>query len=61
MDRGAWRVIVHGVAENQTRLKRLSSHALPLPGGLNLRRKEGRVHSILYLVGDFSASSAGSC
>ena len=26
MDRGAWRVIVHGVAKNQTRLKRVSMH-----------------------------------
>ena len=27
MDRGAWRAAVHGVAESQTRLKRLSTHA----------------------------------
>ena len=27
MDRGAWRAIVHGVAESQTRLKRLSTHS----------------------------------
>ena len=27
MDRGAWRVIVHGVAMSQTRLKRLNTHA----------------------------------
>ena len=26
MDRGAWRVIVHGVTKNQTRLKRVSMH-----------------------------------
>ena len=26
MDRGAWRVTVHGVAESRTRLKRLSTH-----------------------------------
>ena len=26
MDRGAWRAAVHGVAQNQTRLKRLSTH-----------------------------------
>ena len=26
MDRGAWQAIVHGVAESQTRLKRLSTH-----------------------------------
>ena len=30
--RGAWQVTVHGVSESQTRLKRLSMHALPLPG-----------------------------
>ena len=28
MDRGAWRASVHRVAQSQTRLKRLSSHAL---------------------------------
>ena len=27
MDRGAWQATVHGVAESQTRLKRLSMHA----------------------------------
>ena len=27
MDRGAWRAIVHRVAQSQTRLKRLSTHA----------------------------------
>ena len=26
MDRGTWRATVHGVAKNQTRLKRLSIH-----------------------------------
>ena len=26
MDRGAWRATVYGVAKNQTRLKRLSTH-----------------------------------
>ena len=26
MDRGAWQATVHGVAESQTRLKRLSTH-----------------------------------
>ena len=26
MDRGAWRVIVRGVAKSQTQLKRLSTH-----------------------------------
>ena len=40
MDRGARRTTVHGVAQSRTRLKRLSTHALALPGGLNLRRKE---------------------
>ena len=28
MDRGAWRVIVHRVAQSQTQLKRLSMHAV---------------------------------
>ena len=28
MDREAWRAAVHGVAKSQTRLKRLSMHAL---------------------------------
>ena len=28
VDRGAWRPVVHGVAKSQTRLKRLSMHAL---------------------------------
>ena len=28
MDRGAWQVIVHRVAQSQTQLKRLSMHAL---------------------------------
>ena len=27
MNRGAWRPTVHGVAKNQTQLKRLSTHA----------------------------------
>ena len=27
MDRGAWRVMVHGVTKSRTRLKRLSTHA----------------------------------
>ena len=27
MDRGAWRAIVHSVAKNRPRLKRLSKHA----------------------------------
>ena len=26
MDRGAWQAMVHGVAKNQTLLKRLSTH-----------------------------------
>ena len=26
MDRGAWQATIHGVAESQTRLKRLSTH-----------------------------------
>ena len=26
MDRGAWRAMVHGVTESQTRLKQLSTH-----------------------------------
>ena len=30
MNRGAWPAIVHGVAKSQTRLKRLSTHALKL-------------------------------
>ena len=30
MDRGAWRVTVHGAAKSQTRLKQLSMHARPL-------------------------------
>ena len=29
MDRRAWQATVHGVAQSQTRLKRLSMHALP--------------------------------
>ena len=28
MDRGAWQATVHGVTKSQTRLKRLSMHAL---------------------------------
>ena len=28
MDTGAWRAIVHGVTQSQTRLKRPSTHAL---------------------------------
>ena len=32
MDRGAWRAIVHRVAKSQTRLKRLSRHALSFMG-----------------------------
>ena len=34
MDRGAWWAIVHGVMESQTRLKRLSLHAVPLQSPL---------------------------
>ena len=34
MDRGAWLAIVHGVAESQTWLKWLSTHALEGPSGL---------------------------
>ena len=30
MDRGAWWAIVHGVAQNWTQLKRLSTHARTL-------------------------------
>ena len=30
MDRGAWQAIVHGVAEIQTALKRLSTHAVSI-------------------------------
>ena len=29
MDRGAWWATVHGITSSQTRLKRLSMHALP--------------------------------
>ena len=32
MDRGAWWATVHGVAKNQTRLKRLSTDACSNPG-----------------------------
>ena len=33
MDRGAWKAMVHRVAKNLTRLKRLSTHAHPLRQG----------------------------
>ena len=41
MDRGAWRVTVHGVSESQTRLKQLSTHTwAPLAGTMPSRVKQ---------------------
>ena len=47
MDRGAWRVTVHGVAESQTFLKRLSTHRLAT--GVCIAEVTGSVNSLFYI------------
>ena len=52
MDGGAWWAAVYGVAQSQTRLKRLSSNKTRIEGGLEAyMREEGFRRAVVFDLG----------
>ena len=50
MDKGAWRATVHGVAQSQTQLKWLSTHACMKMLGFQIFQEKQEKHIVIWIL-----------